>query len=87
VLAAAATAGITVAGRGHDHHGGDGHHRYAIGLWGDLPYSTGNSDPTLLQKTVGVPSPIADMNRQHLALRTRAELVLFALAHGLVGPS
>ncbi len=33
---------------------------YAIGLWGDLPYST-------LQATVGVPNLIADMNSQSLA--------------------
>ncbi len=33
---------------------------YAIGLWGDLPYST-------LQATVGVPNIIADMNSQNLA--------------------
>jgi hypothetical protein len=33
---------------------------YAIGLWGDLPYST-------LQATVGVPNLIADMNAQPLA--------------------
>jgi hypothetical protein len=33
---------------------------YAIGLWGDLPYSD-------LQATVGVPNLIADMNRHHLA--------------------
>ena len=33
---------------------------YAIGLWGDLPYST-------LQATVGVPNLIADMNSQDLA--------------------
>ena len=32
---------------------------YAIGLWGDLPYSD-------LQATTGVPNLIADMNRQHL---------------------
>ena len=32
---------------------------YAIGLWGDLPYST-------LQATVGVPNLIADMNSQEL---------------------
>ena len=66
LLAAAATAGIAVAGRGHDHHG-DRHDTYAIGLWGDLPYSTGNSDTTLLQKTTGVPNLIADMNAQRLA--------------------
>jgi hypothetical protein len=34
--------------------------RYAIGLWGDLPYSD-------LQATVGVPNLIADMNSQDLA--------------------
>lgn len=33
---------------------------YAIGLWGDLPYSN-------LQATVGVPNLIADMNSQSLA--------------------
>lgn len=33
---------------------------YAIGLWGDLPYSD-------LQATVGVPNLIADMNSQRLA--------------------
>jgi hypothetical protein len=37
---------------------GDGE-AYAIGLWGDLPYST-------LQATVGVPNLIADMNQQDL---------------------
>ena len=63
LLAAALTAGIAVAG--HSHRGGDEHFRhsqpsYAIGLWGDLPYST-------TQATVGVPNLIADMNRQDLA--------------------
>ena len=33
---------------------------YAVGLWGDLPYST-------VQATVGVPNLIADMNAQKLA--------------------
>jgi hypothetical protein len=33
---------------------------YAIGLWGDLPYSD-------VQATVGVPNMIADMNSQQLA--------------------
>jgi hypothetical protein len=33
---------------------------YAIGLWGDLPYSD-------VQALIGVPNLIADMNRQHLA--------------------
>src|SRR4030095_3140948 len=41
----------------------DGHSdrdSYAIGLWGDLPYSA-------VQATVGVPNLIADMNSQELA--------------------
>lgn len=37
-----------------------GYDDYAIGLWGDLPYSPE-------QATVGVPNLIADMNRQNLA--------------------
>lgn len=40
-----------------DAHGRDG---YAIGLWGDMPYSD-------VQATVGVPNLIADMNSQVLA--------------------
>jgi len=40
-----------------DAHGHDG---YAIGLWGDMPYSD-------VQATVGVPNIIADMNSQVLA--------------------
>ena len=40
-----------------DAHGRDG---YAIGLWGDMPYSA-------VQATVGVPNLIADMNSQELA--------------------
>jgi hypothetical protein len=45
-----------------DHERDDGHarRRYAIGLWGDMPYSD-------LQATVGVPQLIADMNAQALA--------------------
>ena len=38
----------------------DGDGTYAIGLWGDLPYSD-------LQATTGVPNLIADMNSQKLA--------------------
>lgn len=38
----------------------DGHGSYAIGLWGDMPYSD-------LQATVGVPNLIADMNKHELA--------------------
>ena len=37
-----------------------GQDAYAIGLWGDLPYSN-------LQATAGVPNLIADMNKQKLA--------------------
>jgi len=50
------------AGDGQDrgrHEQGD-RRSYAIGMWGDLPYSD-------LQATVGVPNLIADMNRQDLA--------------------
>jgi hypothetical protein len=41
---------------------GDGNDRgqYAIGLWGDLPYSD-------VQALTGVPNLIADMNKQELA--------------------
>jgi hypothetical protein len=38
----------------------DSRSAYAIGLWGDLPYST-------VQASVGVPNVIADMNKQDLA--------------------
>jgi hypothetical protein len=38
----------------------DGRDSYAIGLWGDLPYSD-------IQAQVGVPNLIADMNAQKLA--------------------
>ena len=46
-------------GRDDDDNRGD-RSAYAIGLWGDLPYST-------VQATVGVPNLIADMNKQDLA--------------------
>src|SRR5262245_11479138 len=39
---------------------GEANHAYAIGLWGDLPYSD-------VQALTGVPNLIADMNRHHLA--------------------
>jgi len=39
---------------------GNGPHKYAIGLWGDLPYSD-------VQALTGVPNLIADMNAQELA--------------------
>jgi hypothetical protein len=61
-LAALLAAGITAAlAIGHDSgRGGHGDHPYAIGLWGDLPYSD-------TQASTGVPNLIADMNHQHLA--------------------
>lgn len=43
--------------RGRDHHPD---HGYAIGLWGDLPYS-------VEQATTGVPNLVADMNAHDLA--------------------
>ncbi len=64
LLAAAATTSISLADRGGDGRDrdddGKGKSAYAIGLWGDLPYSE-------LQKTAGVPNLIADMNDQKLA--------------------
>jgi len=39
---------------------GRGNNTYAIGLWGDLPYSS-------IQETVGLPNLIGDMNAQRLA--------------------
>src|SRR5215510_2652028 len=57
VIAAAITAGLatgdTSRGKGDDD--GDEHGAYAIGLWGDLPYSDA-------QALTGVPNLIADMN-------------------------
>jgi hypothetical protein len=64
LLAAAATAGLALAShhtRAHRaDYEGEGSAPYSIGLWGDLPYSD-------VQKTVGVPNLIADMNSQKLA--------------------
>jgi hypothetical protein len=51
---ALATTGMTLA------HEEDGDDSYAIGLWGDLPYSD-------VQATIGVPNLIADMNVHRLA--------------------
>ena len=45
--------------RDDDGRGDDGE-RFAIGLWGDLPYSD-------VQALTGVPNLIADMNKQELA--------------------
>jgi hypothetical protein len=62
ILAAMATvAADNDAGRQDDRNDhGNRHDSYAIGLWGDVPYSD-------LQATVGVPNLLADMNRQDLA--------------------
>src|SRR6266850_7238704 len=62
LLAAAATTALA-AGGGFPGRGGDDRDddqergRYAIGLWGDLPYSD-------VQAQTGVPNLIADMNSQ-----------------------
>jgi hypothetical protein len=61
LIAAAACASTSIAFADHDgDERGSGKERYAIGLWGDLPYSD-------VQALVGVPNLIADMNRQDLA--------------------
>ena len=60
LLAAAATAGLAAADddeRGDDDDGG---RTYAVGLWGDVPYSPD-------QITRGVPNLIRDLNRHRLA--------------------
>jgi len=60
VLMAALT---MVFGTGFEHPNHDDEdqkHAYAIGLWGDLPYSD-------IQATIGVPNLIADMNARELA--------------------
>jgi hypothetical protein len=51
------------ADQDRDDHGRD--EPYAIGLWGDLPYSD-------VQAQVGVPNLIADMNRHELAFTVHA---------------
>lgn len=56
LLAAAAIAPVQAHERDDDE---DEDISYAIGLWGDLPYS-------VLQATLGVPNLIADMNAQRL---------------------
>lgn len=68
LIVAAVTTTLAAGGRfagrrddGRDEgHDRDGRGVYAIGLWGDLPYSD-------LQATTGVPNLIADMNSQDLA--------------------
>jgi len=60
IVAMAATT-VATANDGDDRQDDrDGREPYAIGLWGDLPYSD-------LQAQVGVPNLIADMNAQRLA--------------------
>jgi hypothetical protein len=51
---------FALAQEGHDRDDDHDREPYAIGLWGDLPYSTA-------QATIGVPNLIADMNQQKLA--------------------
>ena len=61
-IATATVAGIAAGDGRIDNERDDereGRKRFAIGLWGDLPYSD-------LQATVGVPNLIADMNSQDL---------------------
>ena len=60
LMALVATADHALLADGRDDQGEDDHDAYAIGLWGDFPYST-------VQANVGVPNLIADMNAQRLA--------------------
>src|SRR5688572_3628642 len=66
LIVAAITTGLAANGTfqgqdgGRDDDGRDRRGTYAIGLWGDLPYSP-------IQVTSGVPNLIADMNAQDLA--------------------
>jgi hypothetical protein len=58
LLGAAVMTGLAAA---DDDDGGDDDRRsYAVGLWGDVPYSDA-------QRTSGVPNLLADMNRHRLA--------------------
>jgi hypothetical protein len=58
LLAAALGAGLALGGHGEEAN--KKNFDYAVGLWGDLPYSD-------LQATTGVPNLIADMNDAKLA--------------------
>jgi hypothetical protein len=60
VLVLAATNTVYAQDRTADKHDDDDREAYAIGLWGDLPYSD-------IQAQTGVPNLIADMNKQELA--------------------
>jgi hypothetical protein len=55
-IVAAVAAGLAVAGKGN---GNNKTFQYAIGLWGDFPYSD-------TQATTGVPNLIADINSQDI---------------------
>jgi hypothetical protein len=59
LLAACLSIGAVFSAHAHDDERGESR-AYAIGLWGDLPYSD-------IQATIGVPNLIADMNEQKLA--------------------
>ncbi len=59
LILAATTLAPSAQGR-NDNENGDDHRAYAIGLWGDLPYSD-------VQALTGVPNLIVDMNQQELA--------------------
>jgi len=60
LAAAAVTASFAAGGFDDGKRTNDRDFQYAIGLWGDLPYSAE-------QETVGLPNLIADMNAQDLA--------------------
>ena len=60
LLVAASTAFAANRFGGDDDRDDDERRSYAIGLWGDLPYSD-------VQALTGVPNLIADMNRHDLA--------------------
>jgi hypothetical protein len=61
MLLAVTTSAQSFHGRDNDNRSdNDERHPYAIGLWGDLPYSD-------VQALTGVPNLIADMNEHDLA--------------------
>jgi hypothetical protein len=66
IMVAAIGVSVAAEGRGtwqlgdEHRHEDERHEPYAIGLWGDLPYSS-------VQETVGLPNLIEDMNEQRLA--------------------
>jgi hypothetical protein len=63
LVVATLSLGINTKSASADDNGQDdahGRYGYAIGLWGDMPYSD-------IQAAVGVPNLIADMNSQELA--------------------